>query len=163
MLVFILMTLVVVVAITLCLYNYSLHRRLKRSHSHDLEFIRKAAEHSMTAGNSLNPIIALIEVIKGIQLLEILHSMYSLDEIYAISGVKSDEMLETLVQQKRKILKDLNNNSENLHIVDPAGKFHTEFEDDPNEGDEEIDAEDSDDDDDDEEPELDEDDFELQH
>jgi len=93
--------------IGLCVYNYTLHRRIRNRNTQKVNFIRKASEYSTIASSTVNPMIALINVTRAQQMLEVLHEMYSIDEIREMIGVDSEEFLHSVTEQSQKILRDI--------------------------------------------------------
>ncbi len=73
----VLLILVVGIAfVSLCWINFNLKKRLYLSTEHDADLLRQAAEHSIMASNTVNPLIALLEVCKSVQILELVNGRY---------------------------------------------------------------------------------------
>ena len=102
--------LIVVVGIafaSLCWMNFNLKKRLYLSTEHDADLLRQAAEHSIMASNTINPLIALLEVCKSVQILELVNGRYGsiLTGDYFLTDTQS--ILTVLQTQRSKIIQDL--------------------------------------------------------
>ena len=93
--------------------------KLEKNNSQDCNLIRKSAEHSIMASNTVNPIIALVEVTRGVQILESLHNRYGPTPTNEITNVDTIEMLNILQDQKNRILEDVTNHLPNMKPVHP--------------------------------------------
>ena len=71
------------------------------------QLLEEAAMRSITASKTVNPAMALIEVTRALQLIEVLHSMQGQQHLSYITGVDSAKMRNTIRQQRAKITRDL--------------------------------------------------------
>ena len=94
-----------VLAIGLCLNHHSMRTKLLKTNVRDCEFVRKAAEHSIAASNTVNPVLAMVDTVRAVQLIESLHERYGVDLASEVSQTDTEAMLETLQNQKERIVR----------------------------------------------------------
>ena len=114
-----LIVVVVMVFGSLCWINFNLKKRLYMATEHDADLLRQAAEHSIMASNTINPLIALLEVCKSVQILEVINGRYGsiLTGDYFMTDTQN--VLTVLQSQKSKIIQDLIRACPNLLPVHP--------------------------------------------
>lgn len=105
---------VFILVIGLCLHHQSMKKKLITSTKQDRVSIRKSAEHSIMASNTVNPVIALTEVVKAVQIIESLHDRYGPDALSDISKIDTVEMLRVIQDQKERILQDVISHNHNF-------------------------------------------------
>lgn len=104
--VFIVCTIILIMG--LCSQHYITKKKLNRVTAPYVESIRIAAEHSIMASNTGHPIISLVETVKAIQILEMLHYRYGSQntgemigsdtgELYAIVRKQYDEIMDQIM------------------------------------------------------------------
>lgn len=91
----------------LCLHHHRTQRKLIDTSYHDEQIVREAAELSITASNTINPILALVAATRAVQLLESLHVRYGPDLASELTFVDTHDMLAVLQDQKDRILQDV--------------------------------------------------------
>lgn len=102
--------LVVVVLVLLCLittviYNHHVMKsRWEEATGIDVRLIHEAAQHSVRASNLENPILALLEIQAAHRTLDVLIRRYGIPRSTELTGVDTGVMLQTLVEQRLKIL-----------------------------------------------------------
>jgi hypothetical protein len=98
---------VIILVIGLCLHHYSMKKKLAKTTEQDCAFVRASAEHSIMASNTVNPVIALTEVTKAVQIIECLHDRYGPETSSDITNIDTVEMLNVLQNQKERVLQDV--------------------------------------------------------
>jgi hypothetical protein len=109
-----LVMIVVILVGALCMHHHTMKTKLYRTGDEDAEIVRIAAEHSIMASNTVNPILALVEVTRAVQLLESLHKRYGVDGTNDITKVDTRDMLVIVLDQKERILQDVMSDSRML-------------------------------------------------
>jgi hypothetical protein len=71
------------------------------------QLLEEAAMRSITASKTVNPAMALIEVTRALQLIEVVHSMQGQQHLSYITGVDTAKMRNTIRTQRAKITRDL--------------------------------------------------------
>ena len=107
MLLVVLFFLIVIVATGLCSQHYNMRNRLLKSTERDVAIVKRAAEHSINASNTVNPVIALTEVVRATQIVESLHLRHGPELASENTGVNTIELLDALENQKEKIMTDV--------------------------------------------------------
>lgn len=102
-----LVLIVIILVLGLCLHHHSMKKKLDATAEHEISFIRKAAESSIMASNTVNPIIALVEVTKSVEIIEFLHQRHGPERATEICKVDTKSMLMILKDQKERILQDV--------------------------------------------------------
>jgi len=69
--------------------------------------VRYAAENSIHASSTTNPIIALMEVTKAVQLIEALHWRYGPEIATEMAKTDTQDILQIVQDQKERILQDI--------------------------------------------------------
>lgn len=98
---------VVMLVVALCLHHHSMKKKLDETEEQDSSGIRKAAEYSIMASNTVNPVIALVEVTKAVQIITSLHERYGAEATQNITKINTIDMLHVLQDQKDRILRDV--------------------------------------------------------
>mgnify|MGYP006168069157 CR=1 FL=1 len=91
----------------LCLHHYSMKTKADISSVEDCVSVRTAAEHSIMASNTMNPVLALVEVSKAVQIITTLHDRYGPEIASNTTKVDTREMLEVMTEQQKRIIKDI--------------------------------------------------------
>ena len=99
--------LISVFIIGICLHNHSLNNMVNNISKKVVLQVRRSAESSIMASNTVNPIISLVEVVKSVEKIESLHQRYGPYETDKITKVNTTELLNVLLQQKDRILQDV--------------------------------------------------------
>ena len=107
MLQFLLFFIVFVIISGMCIHHHTMNKMIKDMSYKDIQSVRTAAEHSIMASNTVNPIIALVEVVSAVERMEILHERYGPSQASTITGTQTVEILDVLIKQKDKILQDV--------------------------------------------------------
>lgn len=128
--------LVVVVAlltISLCFYNFQLKLQIQSSTDNDAILLRQAAERSITASNTINPLIALLEISKSVQIVEGINQRYGAVITNDLFMIDTLHLLRILQDQKSKIIQDFTKSNPGSLPVHPltaqAGYSETVYED----------------------------------
>lgn len=69
--------------------------------------LRVAAEKAIQAACTTNPLVALIECTRAIQMIESLHARHGTGTLFDTTGVDSTKLEQVLIEQKRRIMDDL--------------------------------------------------------
>ena len=93
---------VFILAISICLHHYSMSVQIHKTSENTVQLIRQAAEHSIMASNTVNPILSLVESSRAVQIIDTLHREYGVAIIDEKSKVKTDELLSILKCQKNR-------------------------------------------------------------
>lgn len=112
----------VVIVCGLCLHHQAMKRRLRVTVEQDRDLVRKSAESSIMASNTVNPIIALTEVTKAVQIVEGLHGRYGPDVASEISGIDTRDLLMVVQNQKDRILQDVMEHNRSFLPPHPLNK-----------------------------------------
>ena len=91
----------------LCIHHHSMRVITDKTADSECSIIQRAAEHSIMASNTVNPILSLVEVTKAVQLIESIHMKYGPDTIDRACDVDTSEMLDILQNQKNRITQDV--------------------------------------------------------
>jgi heme/copper-type cytochrome/quinol oxidase subunit 2 len=104
---FILICILVVCVLALCTSHWKISER-NRTHTLALQRqIRNAADMSISASNTINPIISLIDIIRAFQTIDVLHSIYGKDNLYSMTNMDTGRMYDIIDQQKIKVTGDV--------------------------------------------------------
>jgi hypothetical protein len=96
-------------AILLTVFNVvTCRRHMRVAQDMDRALIRQAAQYSINASNTMNPILALEQTHKGIGFIESLHRRWGVAQSMEISGVDTMRMLNMLNEQQSDIVKKVN-------------------------------------------------------
>lgn len=98
---------VVILVIGLCLHHHSLKKQLHCYTAEEAAFVRTAAEHSIMASNTINPVLALMEVTRAVQILESLQQRHGAESLTELTKIDSNRMLRILRNQKERIIQDV--------------------------------------------------------
>ena len=115
----VLVVLVLLISCGLCFHNYNLQHQIYTTSEYDAGLLRKAAEHSIMASNTICPLLSVLEASKGVCLLEIVNGKYGTVITNDIFMVDTQQMLSVLQQQKNLIMKDLTTSYPALLPVHP--------------------------------------------
>jgi hypothetical protein len=102
-----LVLIVIILVVGLCLHHHSMKKKLRKHSDQEVDLVRKAAEHSIMASNSVNPILSLISATKAVQILESLHERHGPELASDLTKVDTREMLAVVTNQKERITKDV--------------------------------------------------------
>ena len=94
-------------AVSVCIHHYQLKKEINKSSEYIGDEIHKAAEHSIMASNTINPIISLVEVTRAVQIIESVHEKFGYNKSSKTANTDTEEMLRILREQKDKILQDV--------------------------------------------------------
>lgn len=119
MLELVLVLIVVFILIAIFTHHYSMKKLLVKTKKRDCELIRLAAESSIIASNTVNPMLALIEIVKAVQMIDSLHHRYGPHICYDITGVDTQELFQILQDQRDSILQDITNEYPILKTTHP--------------------------------------------
>jgi len=101
------MLITVILVLGLCLHHFSMTGKLAHATVHDKTSVRQAAEYSIAASNTVNPILALTEITKAVQLMESLHGRYGAELASSLCSVDTEHMMTILLDQYTRILQDV--------------------------------------------------------
>lgn len=93
--------------LALCTSHWNTSRKLIDKRSVLQTQIRRASEHSVSASNTVNPVLALIDVLKAQQTIYVLQSVYGKGELYALTCMDTARMQEIIEQQRIKVTQDI--------------------------------------------------------
>ena len=102
-----LVVVVVIIFASLGWVNFNLKKQMYMSTEHDADLLRQAAEHSIMASNTVNPLIALLEVCKSVKILEVVNGRYGSILTTDYFMVDTQHVLAVLQDQKSRIIQDL--------------------------------------------------------
>ena len=91
----------------LCMHHHNMKALSDKTTDCECDVIRRAAEHSIMASNTVNPILSLVEVTKSVQMIESLHLKYGPETIDRVCAIDTSEMLVILQNQKTRITQDV--------------------------------------------------------
>ena len=109
-----------VLLFAICIHHHEMKKKVTLLCDKDMYLIKKAAEYSIEASNSVNPIIALTQATRSVQILEVLHTRYGQNIILESSKTNTQNMLRTVRKQLEKIKQDL---FDQVPILKPAHPF----------------------------------------
>jgi hypothetical protein len=98
---------VITMALALCLHHNCMKRSIREFSYQDRWTVRKAAEQSIIASNTINPVIALVEIVKAVEMIEGLHDRHGMVKASSLTSIDTCEMLNVLQVQKSQIIRDL--------------------------------------------------------
>ena len=98
---------VVICILVLCTSHWNTNRRLVHQRSILQAQIRRATEYSVAASNTINPVLALVDVLKAQQTIYVLQSVYGKGELYALTCMDTARMQDIIEQQRIKVTKDI--------------------------------------------------------
>ena len=128
MMTILLMVVVVIVIIGLCFEHHAMKQKVMQQGFQEKRLVREAAEHSISASNTVNPLLALLSVTRGIQILESLHKRFGSVALDSMVNVNTVQALEVLTEQRDCIMRDLIAKNPSLHVQHPldasAGFVH---------------------------------------
>lgn len=107
--IFIIVIILVCIVTAIIYTNHTMKLKWEEAANVDVKFVREAAEHSVTASNTSNPLIALAEVIYAYRTLEILIRRYGTRRADELTGIDTTDMLQTIIKQHDSILQSLTN------------------------------------------------------
>lgn len=113
---------VILMAIGLCLHHHTLKKKLHRTNEEDSELIREAAQRSIAASNSVNPVVALVDASRAVQIIEGLHLRYGPDQASEFTETDTRDMLRVLNKQKEKIMQQILRENPRLAPVHPLSE-----------------------------------------
>lgn len=99
--------LVVVFVVGLCVRNHNLNKVIHDIGDSDAEQVRKSAEHSIMASNTVNPILALVEISRSVQILDSLHFRHGPHKASELTGIDTSQMRTVLKSQEDSIMQDI--------------------------------------------------------
>jgi hypothetical protein len=102
-----LVLIVLIIIICGCLTHRSTRSKLYNLSSIEAELVRRAAEHSIMASNTINPMIALVEATRAVEVIEVLHYRFGNKALSELVESNTAKMLDILVSQRNKILMDV--------------------------------------------------------
>ena len=111
-------TLAVIFIITICIGN---QRQMRVAQNIDRSVIRIAAQSSINASNTMNPILALQEVDKAIAYIEMLHTRWGVDKSLLLTNVDTVKMLTMLHTQQSAIIKKIDMKWPMYKVEHPLG------------------------------------------
>jgi hypothetical protein len=87
--------------------NHNMKLKWEEATNTDVRLVREAAEHSVRASNTLNPIIALSESVAAHRTLEMLIRRYGVQRANEICGLDAGDLMKTMSLQRDHILQDI--------------------------------------------------------
>ena len=96
-----------VAMVCLVVHLYVLNQRWNAISREEHEAVRRAAELSISASNTVSPIIALVDVSGAVQIMEFLHRRYGHPMLSSICGVDTLKVLRRMKNQKLRIVQDI--------------------------------------------------------
>jgi hypothetical protein len=114
---------VLIATLGLCLHHHTMKKKLNHSIGQDIGLVRAAAEHSIMASNTVNPILALCEVTRAVQIMEDLHGRYGPDLASDLTSVDTREVLQVLLAQKKLIIADIYSLNPNMAPEHPLSQL----------------------------------------
>ncbi len=99
--------LLTILILGICLHHYTMKNTVANTMEVDIDSIKRAAEHALVATHSMSPVVALIEVVKCIQIVESLHDRYGYSAIRKITQVDTQELLRSVREQKNRIIRSI--------------------------------------------------------
>lgn len=106
---------VFIIITAICLHNHHMSSTVAALSTKDKKLVRSAAESSILASNTVNPIISLVEVVKAVEKIECLQERYGVSMADQITGVNTNQILDVVLKQKKKILQDVMNINKKYH------------------------------------------------
>jgi hypothetical protein len=110
---------IVILVVALCLHHHSMSKRTENNRKRESHLLEKAAEYSVSASNTVSPLLALVGVVRAVQILESVHARYGTETASDIVGTDTEEMLEILKKQKKSIVNDICKSQPGLNIQHP--------------------------------------------
>lgn len=104
----IILVLIFVCIVTAIIYsNHTMKVKWEEATNTDVRLVREAAEHSVRASNTTNPILALTEAVAAHRTVEMLVRRYGIPRASELTGIDIGEMLQTLARQRDRVLQDI--------------------------------------------------------
>lgn len=91
----------------LCLHHHNMVKKMHGSVDRDVYLLKEAATYSINASNTVSPILALVDVVKAVTILETIHARYGIVLATELTNIDTKDMYGTLVNQKQRILHDI--------------------------------------------------------
>ena len=107
MLVAILVLVVVLIVIGICYRDYTIKKQQSTVVNYDRGLVRKAAEYSIDASNTTNPLEAMSKINCAIQIIESLHYRYGPDAAAARVSENTEALLRSFFSQKDSIHREI--------------------------------------------------------
>lgn len=98
---------IIIIVISVALQHNNNKRMILNTKKVDIDILKNAAQRSIAASNTVNPILALVDVSKGIQSIEDLHIRYGQTNASDFCKFDTVEMLDILKQQQERIIQDI--------------------------------------------------------
>lgn len=96
-----------ILSLSLCLNHNDRVKMMKLHETTYIQLLEEAATRSITASKTVNPAMALIEVTRALQLMEVVHSLQGQQHLSYITGVDTAHMRNVIRTQRAEITKDL--------------------------------------------------------
>ena len=93
--------------VILCMSHYNINQELLQKTLPIQRQVRDAAMLAVSAGNTINPVLALIDSVKASQTLDVLTSMHTAKEINMVCNTDVDRIIEIVYEQKIQITNDV--------------------------------------------------------
>ena len=96
-----------IAVVALCFNHYQLSRNaLNRQHTLQT-IIRQAADSSIKASTTINPILALIDITQAARTMDVIHLIYSPEQLYGTCNMDTEHMAEIIHNQRVRITNDV--------------------------------------------------------
>lgn len=99
--------LLTILILGICLHHYTMKNTVSNTLEVDVDSIKRAAEHALVATHSMSPVVALVEVVKCIQIIESLHDRYGYSVLRKITQIDTQQLLRSVREQKTKIIQNI--------------------------------------------------------
>lgn len=103
----IVMCIILVCVLAVCTSHYNMYCQLKVKRNLFQSQIRGAAELSVAASNTVNPVLALIDVLKAQQTIYVLQSIYGKNDLKNLTHMDTERMQEIIEQQRIRVTQDI--------------------------------------------------------
>ncbi len=110
------------IIICLCLNHYNTKKKLYVIGNEERKKLKLAAELSIAASATINPILALVDVTKAVHTMEMLHTRYGHSYLSSITNINTEEMNTVLEDQKERIIQDVLRYNQTMIPAHPLNK-----------------------------------------
>ena len=114
---------VLAIVVSILVRDYYMKQMLRDTTVIDKSLIRKAAEYSINASNTVSPLESLTYVTKAIEIITCMHSRYGIRETNARVELDTTMLLQTCTEQKDDITRDIARVYKNMIPDHPLNKI----------------------------------------
>lgn len=98
---------ILILVIGLCLHHHNMTKQVRQHAERESRLVRQAAEASLNASNTYNPIMALKDSTKAVAIMESMHERLGVERSDALCDLDTDDLLSVLKRQQTNIVQDV--------------------------------------------------------